>query len=394
MEKRKYIDWFFRRRDFCRRNGRRKRKGFWLFWLVIFFFLLGGFRIFAVNGDAIDSEKNEIEITLPEEIEEYLPEDIFDIDASEIYKSFDFSYFSETGLKLIAAAVPEATKNFAVLLGLLMIAACLRALRDIMTLPGLKTALELVGMLCICTAVFSVTETAFSLAESFIDSLSTFMAATVPTMTALMIASGNITSAAVMAGVIETALTVLGTICSGVLFPLIRLCLCLSAVSSVFGVTGLGGITPLIKKVIGYIFGFVALCLSAVLAFQGIISKSADSLALKGIKFAVGSFIPIVGSAVNEALSTIAGGIGTIKAATGVVGAVSVCLLAALPIIQLLMHKLFLELLSVCSGILGLGPEGKLISEMASFLGYTAAVMAVSSVFFILSLSVMAVSGM
>lgn len=394
MEKRKYIDWFFRRRDFCRRNGRRKRKGLWLFWLVIFFFSLGGFRVFAVNGDAIDSEKNEIEITLPEEIEEYLPEDIFDIDASEIYKSFDFSYFSETGLKLIAAAVPEATKNFAVLLGLLMIAACLRALRDIMTLPGLKTALELVGMLCICTAVFSVTETAFSLAESFIDSLSTFMAATVPTMTALMIASGHITSAAVMAGVIETALTVLGTICSGVLFPLIRLCLCLSAVSSVFGVTGLGGITPLIKKVIGYIFGFVALCLSAVLAFQGIISKSADSLALKGIKFAVGSFIPIVGSAVNEALSTIAGGIGTIKAATGVVGAVSVCLLAALPIIQLLMHKLFLELLSVCSGILGLGPEGKLISEMASFLGYTAAVMAISSVFFILSLSVMAVSGM
>ena len=134
--------------------------------------------------------------------------------------------------------------------------------------------------------------------------------------------------------------------------------------------------------------------LSAVLAFQGIISKSADSLAIKGIKFAVGSFIPIVGSAVNEALSTIAGGIGAIKAATGVVGAVAVCLLAALPIIKLLLHKLFLELLSVCSGILGLGPEGKLISEMASFLGYTAAVMAISSVFFVLSLSLMAASGM
>ena len=57
------------------------------------------------------------------------------------------------------------------------------------------------------------------------------------------------------------------------------------------------------------------------------------------------------------------------------------------------MHKLFLELLSVCSGILGLGPEGKLISDIASFLGYTAAVMAISSVFFILSLSLMAASG-
>ncbi len=382
-------------RRFClRQNAKRTKKIIQIAVISIFLLLLIGFPVFAQGDGNMDSEENKVEITVPEEIEEYLPEDIFDIDASEIYKAFDFSYFSETGLRLIAAAVPEATKDFAVLLGLLIIAACLRALRDTMTLSGMRTALELIGMLCICTAVFSATESAFALAESFIDSLSAFMTAVTPTMTALMVASGNITSAAVMSGVIEAALAVLSSICSGVLFPLIRLCLCLSAISSVFGVTGLGGITPLIKKVIGYIFGFVALCLSAVLAFQGIISKSADSLAIKGIKFAVGSFIPIVGSAVNEALSTIAGGIGAIKAATGVVGAVAVCLLAALPIIKLLLHKLFLELLSVCSGILGLGPEGKLISEMASFLGYTAAVMAISSVFFVLSLSLMAASGM
>lgn len=366
-----------------------KRLG--IFIVSFFLFICVGFSVQA--ADAAEDEGNKVTITVPKEIEEYLPEELFDIDASEIYKAFDFGYFSETGLKLIAAAVPEATKNFAVLLGLLIIAACLRALRDTVTLPGMKTALELVGMLCICSAVFSVTERVFTLTESFVASLSGFMATVTPAMTALMIAGGNITSAAVMSGVISTALTVLEMICSGVLFPLIRLCLCLSAVSSVFGVTGIGGITPIIKKVIGYIFGFVTLCLSAVLAFQGIISKSADNLAIKGIKFAVGSFIPVVGSAVNEALSTIAGGIGTIKAATGVVGAVAVCLLAALPIIQILMHKLFLELLSVCSGILGLSSEGKLISDIASFLGYTAAVMAISSVFFILSLSLMAASG-
>ena len=49
-----------------------------------------------------------------------------------------------------------------------------------------------------------------------------------------------------------------------------------------------------------------------------------------------------------------------------------------------------LEWISICAGILGLGGEGKLMGEMASFLGYTAAVMAISAVFFILSLSLMA----
>jgi stage III sporulation protein AE len=144
---------------------------------------------------------------------------------------------------------------------------------------------------------------------------------------------------------------------------------------------------------IGYVFGFVTLCLSAVLMFQGMIAKSADSLAMRGIKFAVGQFVPFVGGAVNEALSTIMGGIGKIRTATGVFGAVIVCLIAAMPVIRVLLHKMFLELVSVCAGILGLPSENKLMGDVSGFLGYTAAVMAISSVFFVLSLSMMASIG-
>ena len=375
---------------------KKKRRFMFRRWIKVTLLLLLLFSLLScqVAADEEDTEDEwKIDVTIPKEIEEYLPQDLWNVDAAELYKAFDFHFFSGTLLKILASAVPDAARNFAVMLGLLIIAACLGALRNTVALTSLKTAMELVSMLCVAGAVFSVTDTVFSLAESFVSSLSAFMAMVTPTMTALMVASGNITSAAVMSGVITCALSLLETITASVLFPLIRLCLCLSAVSSVFGVTGLGGVIPMMKKVITYIFGFVTLCLSAVLTFQGIISKSADGLAMKGIKFAVGSFIPVVGSAVNEALSTIAGGIGTIKAATGVVGAVAVCLLAALPVMQILIHKLFLEMLSVCSGVLGLHSEGKLISDIASFLGYTAAVMAISAVFFILSLSLMAAVG-
>lgn len=358
--------------------------------LILLAVFEGDFFLHAANES---ENENKIDITVPREIEEYLPEDLWDTDASEIYKAFDFNFFMKTGLKILAVAVPEATKSFAILLGLLIIAACLRALRDTITQSALKTVVELVGMLCICTAVFAVTENVFTLADSFITSLSSFMAVVTPTMTALMLAGGGVTSAAVMTGVVSSALSILELICSGVLFPLIRISLALSAVSSVFGHTGIGGVTPIIKKIIAYIFGFVTMCLSAVVAFQGILSKSADSLAMKGVKFAVGSFIPIVGGAVNEALSTIAGGIGVIRSATGVVGAIAVCLIAALPVIKILVHKMFLEILSACSAVLGLGSEGKLISDMASFLGYVAAIMAISAVFFILTLSLMASSG-
>ncbi len=358
-------------------------------WLAIF--VCFAIVTFGLSVCADDSEnESKIDVSLPEELLDYLPDGVDEFSASDVLKSFDFQFFSKVGLRILAEAAPEAAKSFALLLGLLILSATLGVVRRTVALPSLQVVMELVSMVCIASAVFSVTETAFGLAEGFVSTLSSFMRQITPTMTAFMVASGQISSAAVVSGVIFTAISLLESIVANILFPMIRLSLCLSLVTSIFGISGLSGIAPVIKKIISYVFGFVSLCLSAVLLFQNMIAKSTDSLTLRGIKFAVGQFVPFVGSAVNEALSTMMGGIGTIKAATGVIGAVAVCLIAAVPVIRILLHKMFLEWISICAGILGLGGEGKLMGEMASFLGYTAAVMAISAVFFILSLSLMA----
>lgn len=329
-------------------------------------------------------------ISVPSEIAEYLPSDAFDMDLAAAGEAFNFGFFTRVGIKILSAAVPDATRSFAKLLGLLLLSAVLRAFGETLGSAEVKTVVSLVSALCLCGAVFSVTETVFSLSEQFIKTVSGFLASLTPAMAAMMLATGNVSSSAVTSGVMTAALAVLETVTSGVLFPLIRISLCLSVVSSVFRMEGVGALMPLMKKVIVLVFGAVTLCLSAVLAFQGIIGKSADSVAVKGIKFAVGSFVPIVGGAVNEALATVAGGVGAIKAVTGVVGAVAVVLIAALPMARILIYKLFLELLGAVSGILGMQTEGKLIAETSSFLGYGAAMMAISAVFFILTLSVMA----
>lgn len=353
------------------------------------------FAVFLCLPCAVLADENEaeIDVPVPEILLDYLPAETGDFSPAEVLKTFDFGFFTKIGIRMIADSAPDAARSFALLLGLMLMAAVLGIFRRTVTAQGLQTVMELASMVCIASAVFAVTETAFALSESYISSLSSFMRRITPTMSAFMIASGQMTSAAVITGVIFTAVTLLETIVASVLFPMIRLSLCLSVVTTLFGVTGISGIAPMVKKMISYVFGFVALCLSAVLMFQGIIAKSADSLALRGIKFAVGQFVPFVGGAVNEALATLIGGVGKIKAATGVVGAVIVCLLAAMPVIRILLHKLFMELVSVCAGILGLSSESRLMSEVASFLGYMAATTAISSVFFVLSLSIMASLG-
>ena len=341
-------------------------------------------------GAAEASEDGDLSITVPDELREFLSDGVENFHVSDVMEQFDFGFFSRLGAKILIEAAPEAAKIFALLLGVLLLCAVLGIVKRTVTVAGLQIALDLVGMVCVASAVFAVTEGVFSLAEEYVSTLSSFLSSVTPTMAGFMIARGEITSAAVISGVIFTAVSLLERIVAQVLFPLIRLSLCMSLVTNLFGIPGISGIAPAVKKMISYVMGFVTASLSAVLLFQRIIAKSTDSLAMRGIKFAIGQFVPFVGGAVNEALSTVIGGIGTIKSATGITGAVTVCVIAAVPVIRMLLNKTFLEWISVFAGILGLSGEGKLMTEVGSYLGYMAAIMAISAVFFILSLSMMA----
>ncbi|MBQ3490227.1 MAG: hypothetical protein IJA86_06535 [Clostridia bacterium] len=357
---------------------------------IVFLILLACFfGSFPVCAEEIP-ENDRIPITVPENLRDYLPGNVENFHAADVTAQFDFSFFSKIGIKILAEAAPEGAKLFAMLLGVILLCAVLGIVKRTVTVPGLQTAMDLVGTVCVASAVFGVTEGIFALAEEFISTLSSFMASVTPAMAGFMVARGEITSAAVISGVIFTAVSLLENIVARVLFPLIRLSMCMSLVTTMFGIPGISGIAPAVKKMITYVFGFVTASLSAVLMFQRIIAKSTDSLAMRGIKFAVGQFVPFVGGAVNEALSTVIGGLGTIKAATGVTGAVIVCVIAAVPVIRMLLNKTFMEWISVFAGILGLSSEGKIMAEISSYLGYVAAIMAISAVFFILSLSMMA----
>ncbi len=357
---------------------------------TLFLILLAVLAFHLTILAAEETEEPKIDVETPESIREYLPFDFEEMSADELLGAFDFRFFSELGVRILVEAVPEAARTFSLLLGLFLIAALLNAVKDTLAVPTLQTAMGLVSMLCMSGAIFSATETVFDFAEGYIETLGSFLRSVTPTMAAFMAASGSFTSASVISGVIFLALSLLDGVVSGVLFPLIRLSLCLSVVSSVFGISGISGIVPYLRKLVSYVFGFVTVCLSAVLMFQNMIARSADSLALKGIRFAIGNFVPFVGGAVNEALSTVVGGLNTIRTATGVVGAVIVGLLAAVPVIRMILQKTFLELLSFCSGLLGLSGEMRLMSEVSSFFGYAAALMAITAVFFVLALSMMA----
>lgn len=77
------------------------------------------------------------------------------------------------------------------------------------------------------------------------------------------------------------------------------------------------------SKATTIIFGFVSSLFASLLSIKGVLSVSVDTVASKGVKFLLGSLIPIVGSSISEAYSSLLGSINIIKSSAAAVGIIA-----------------------------------------------------------------------
>ena len=132
------------------------------------------------------------------------------------------------------------------------------------------------------------------------------------------------------------------------------------------------------------------LLLCGVLGIQSTLAQGADTLALRTVRFAAGSFLPVVGGSVSEALRTVAGSVEYLRSAVGM-GGVILVFLAFLPtfLSVLLLRTAFL-LSGAVASMLSCQREERLLSELASVWGYFLAVIACLFVMMVFSLTLFA----
>ena len=342
----------------------------------------------AVPVFAEDDYIETIDNALPEEVRDILPDGFEDSGFSS--EDISPNLFLTFVFRALSSAVPGAAKSLALMIGLLIISSVLGALRGTILSKGLGEAVEFLSVLCVCGAAFSMTGAIFDVAEGFISGIGAFLQVLMPILTVLSASSGNITFSAASGAVVTAAIALLDAVCASAAMPLLKFCFCMSVSTAMCGGIDLRGVSAAIKKLITYILAITGVALSAVLVFQTVITKSADSAAIKGIKFTVGTLIPFVGNAIGEAMTTVSGGIGVVKSAVGVAGAIILCAMVILPVVSLLVHKLFLDLAGGAASLLGLSREKDFLGEMSGIVGFLVAITAFVGTFFVIAVSVIA----
>ncbi len=199
----------------------------------------------------------------------------------------------------------------------------------------ISAALFTVMSLSLYPRIYSI----FLCVKESLESVTAFFGAALPTMTAITAATGAVKSAGVQAMNMNIALGIIGSVASGVLLPLSLSLLALALVSS-FGDGMAAGVSRGIKSLFTFGLGIVTAASSAAIALQSVVASAADSASLRAARYAAGALIPIVGSQVSGALSTLAGGLAYAKSTVGAVSITVIGIIAIMPLVLLLLYRM------------------------------------------------------
>lgn len=235
--------------------------------------------------------------------------------------------------------------------------------------------------------VYPTVYSVFSEVRSSLEAISSFFGAALPILTAITSASGSVKTAGVQAMNMNITLGIVGTLATRVLLPLSFAMLALALVSS-FGEGGVGRVAKGIKSGFTFGLGIVTAVSSAAIALQTVIASASDSAALRAARYAAGGLIPVVGSSVSSALSTLAGGLAYAKSTVGAAAIAVILLISVAPLISLLLYRMVFSIVLVFMEYVDNGCGVRCFSAYRTAFDSTVAVYVMSTLICIIQLIV------
>ncbi|MCL2508031.1 MAG: stage III sporulation protein AE [Oscillospiraceae bacterium] len=183
---------------------------------------------------------------------------------------------------------------------------------------------------------------------------STFMLAMIPVLAAIIVSSGNPMLAVCYNSMAFAAAQGVSQIASRLMTPCCGLLTGIAVIDSIVPDLKLQKVADFIKKTAIWIFASAATLFTALLSLKGILASSADTLAAKGIKLAISSFIPVIGSQLSDAYASVVGSLSIVRAAVGAFGIAAVLLINLPVVAELTLWTGALKLSALCADMMDL----------------------------------------
>ena len=159
-----------------------------------------------------------------------------------------------------------------------------------------------------------------SVGKTSIDNMSGFMQLLFPLLLGLLTSMGNFSSVTIMQPAIGMIVGTVGAVLTNFVFPLITLSAVIILVNQISKRIQIQKLGKLLNSLCSWTLAFICTIFISVLAIQGALTASIDGISIRTAKFAVDTFVPIVGKMFSQSLDTIVGCALLVKNAVGAAG--------------------------------------------------------------------------
>ena len=343
--------------------------------VFLFVFLIGvqtGDRAFADDlGEAVEETMDGVDSSAFDELmallREYDQQGFFTTSRQFVEdilsgkNDFDTSYFLSMANDVFLGEAKVVLPQLAIIVVVCLIYGVLKGLTDGFIRTDVN---KVVYVICYCIVLAVI---ANLVARSIKEATSTFILmekiseGCFPVLVTLVAALGGSASAAVFQPSVLIFGNVLLRLLTTVVTPLFL-------ASFVFGLIGnlsdqlkLGRLSSAIRsgttRIVGLVFGIF----STVLVAEGITGASVDGLAVRGAKFALSSYVPVVGGYLKDGFDVVLAGCLAVKNALGLCAVIILLVSVIVPVIRLLLLSICMKL---TSGILEPVTDGKFCSAL------------------------------
>lgn len=248
-----------------------------------------------------------------------------------------------------------------------------------------KEVVSLVGTLFIGTIMLNSANTMIGLGTKTVTDLSEYGKLILPVMSAALAAQGSInTSTALYTGTVLFS-TVLSTLISKILIPVLYLFLCVCIAFSAIQEPLLKRLSEFLKWLLTWSLKIVLYVFTGYMTITGVISGSVDASAVKATKLAINGVVPVIGNILSDASEAILLSAGMMKNSVGTYGLIVFISILIGPFLKISAQYLMLKFSATVSEVLAVDRMSKLISSFSTSMGFLLAMIGTVSLLLLIS---------
>lgn len=234
---------------------------------------------------------------------------------------------------------------------------------------SVKMVSNLAGAASITAALLLSTNSLIHLGAETVTELSEYGKLLLPVMTAAMAAQGGVTASAALYTGTAVFDSVLSSLISKLLVPMVYLYLALAAANSAVGEEMLKKLRDFVKWLVSWCLKTILTVYTTYMGITGVVSGTTDAAALKATKVTISSVVPVVGGILSDASEAVLVSAGLMKNTAGIYGILAVLAVFIQPFLKIGVHYLILKLTAAICEVFGAKRMTELIADFSTAMG-------------------------